>query len=170
MRKLPMEAKSRFCLELSTIVPTSFSPPFSNSLSASYCTQKKGEKESVLWFMWVNQRFHPVTKSRSIAEKYSNRVLGPHVVCAVHKYIAMNCILLKLTTKVFTYVPLNSKVFEPRKTCSTNLLMSILGCAYFAWKMGICTCTSASYYIWHFMMYKVFCGDSLKYFVYKEEL
>ena len=34
--------------------------------------------------------------------------------------------------KVFTYVPLNSKVFELRKTCSTKLFMSILGCGYFA--------------------------------------
>ena len=34
----------------------------------------------------------------------------------------------------YLHVPLNSKVFEPRKTCSTNLLMSILGCGYFVHK------------------------------------
>ena len=50
---------------------------------------------------------------------------------------------------------LNSKVFEPRKTCSTNLLMSILGCAYFAQKMSI---HMYMYILWHFI---IFCGDSL---------
>ena len=42
----------------------------------------------------------------------------------------MNCILLKPITQIFTYVPPNSKMFELRKTCSTKLLMSILGCGY----------------------------------------
>ena len=32
----------------------------------------------------------------------------------------------------YLYLPLNSKVFELRKTCSPKLLMSILGCGYFA--------------------------------------
>ena len=34
-----------------------------------------------------------------------NKILYAHkyVFCAVHKYVAMNCILLKPTTKVFTY-------------------------------------------------------------------
>ena len=45
--------------------------------------------------------------------------------------------LLKPIIKAVTYVPLNSKVFEPRKTCSTKLLMSMLGCGYFAQKLAI---------------------------------